>query len=124
MLKITRSDSDHGTTIALSGRLVGPWVGELLDFWLRAKAAGASGLHIDLREVTFVDGAGRALLGELHRQGVTIQASGCLMRAIVAEVTGVDASESPRGASPVGGEIDGSSPRLPMPEYAGKLRYP
>ena len=83
MLKITVSNSTSGTTFLLSGRLVGPWVEELRQCWLQAKPGRTTPCQVDLRDVTFVDEAGTTLLSEMNREGVTIHASGCLMRAVV-----------------------------------------
>jgi len=83
MLKITVSNMNPGTRFVLSGRLAGPWVEELRDCWLKEEIDAAAKCHIDLREVTFIDEAGTALLSHLYRGGVTIEASGCLTRAIV-----------------------------------------
>ncbi|MCS6289567.1 MAG: STAS domain-containing protein [Nitrospira sp.] len=83
MLKITVSNTSRGTTFVLSGRLTGPWVDELLTCWLKQEVDGPAPCHVDLREVTFIDEAGTTLLSQMYRVGVTIQASGCLTRAIV-----------------------------------------
>lgn len=83
MLKITVSNNNAGTTYGLSGRLVGPWVEEFRQCWLQAESGGTVPCHVDLREVTFIDEAGTTLLSQMARAGVTIQASGCLTKAIV-----------------------------------------
>lgn len=114
MLKITQSNSGHGTTIVLSGRLVGPWVGELLACWLRMKEAGGAVQHADLREVTFIDEAGKRLLGEMHRQGVTIQVSGCLMQALVQDVIGGGIVGRRPRASSAESESDDERTSLPL----------
>jgi ABC-type transporter Mla MlaB component len=83
MLKIAVSNTDPGTIFVLSGRLAGPWVDEVRDCWLKQKKHESAPCHVDLREVTFIDEAGTSLLFQMSREGVTIQASGCLTRAIV-----------------------------------------
>ncbi len=83
MLKITLSKTNRGTTFVLSGRLAGPWVEELRNCWLERELGESAPCHVDLREVTFIDEAGTSLLFQMSREGVTIQASGCLTRAIV-----------------------------------------
>jgi hypothetical protein len=50
---------------------------------------------IDLAGVTFIDGEGKALLARLWRQGAKLQASGCLTRCVVEEITGVGRLDSP-----------------------------
>ena len=83
MLKITLSKTNRGTTFVLSGRLAGPWVEELRNCWLEREFGESAPCHVDLREVTFIDEAGTTLLSQMSCEGVTIQASGCLTRAIV-----------------------------------------
>jgi len=83
MLKITVSNMNSRTTFVLSGRLAGPWVEELRDCWLKHQIDAPAACHLDLREVTFIDEAGIALLSQLYREGVTIDAAGCLTKAIV-----------------------------------------
>jgi hypothetical protein len=41
-----------------------------------------------LKQVTFIDGAGRELLAEMHRQGAALAAEGCMTKAIVEEING------------------------------------
>ena len=83
MLKIAVSTASRGTTFVLSGRLAGPWVDELRNCWLKKEVDKPAPCHVDLREVTFIDEAGTTLLSQMYCEGVTIQASGCLTRAIV-----------------------------------------
>jgi ABC-type transporter Mla MlaB component len=83
MLKITVSNTSRGSTFVLSGRLAGPWVDELRTCWLKQEVDEPAPCHVDLREVTFIDKAGTTLLSQMYREGVTIQASGCLTRALV-----------------------------------------
>lgn len=83
MLKITVSTTNPGIVFALSGRLAGPWVRELRECWLKQEIDERASCQVDLREVTFIDEAGSTLLSDMYREGVTIQASGCLTRAIV-----------------------------------------
>ncbi|MCC6967348.1 MAG: hypothetical protein IT391_13830 [Nitrospira sp.] len=87
MLKIAVSSMNPGTIFVLSGRLAGPWVEELRDSWLKQEIGGPTPCHVDLREVTFIDEAGTTLLSQMYHEGVTIQASGCLMGAIVQELS-------------------------------------
>lgn len=83
MLKITVSNEHPGITFTLSGRLVGPWVQELRQCWRTAASPDPAQYRVDLRDVSFIDEAGTLLLAQMRRDGVTIQASGCLMKAIV-----------------------------------------
>ena len=88
MLRITVHDDPGSLTFQLEGRLAGPWVREAEDCWRRT-VAGQRGpaLRFDLTGVTVIEAAGKAFLAAAHAQGVELVASGCLMRAIVAEIT-------------------------------------
>jgi ABC-type transporter Mla MlaB component len=89
MLRITIHDAPPTLTFRLEGRLAGPWVRELEECWRGALASRREPiLRVDLTEVTSIDAAGRACLAALHRQGVEFLAADCLMKAVVAEITG------------------------------------
>jgi ABC-type transporter Mla MlaB component len=89
MLRITIHDAPRTMTFRLEGRLASPWVRELEECW-RGVLAGQLKhvLRVDLTEVTSIDAAGRACLEALHRQGAEFIAANCLMKALVAEITG------------------------------------
>lgn len=74
MLRITRlGANDAVATLKLEGKLLEPWVDEVV----RACEAATGSLRstrLDLSAVTFVDAAGAELLRELLRQGVAISA--------------------------------------------------
>ena len=87
MLRITTSIRPDGTTVALEGRLAGPWVDELRACWRSlAATGGARAIRIDLDAVTFIDNAGKALLWAMHEQGAVLTATGCMTRAILEEI--------------------------------------
>ncbi len=72
VLRITEiAQNDSGRTFKLEGKLLGPWVDELRNACTqpldRAERVG-----LDLAAVTFVDGAGAALLRDLIRRGIII----------------------------------------------------
>ena len=63
---------------------------ELEECWRGALASQRQPtLRVDLTEVTSIDAAGQACLEAMHRQGAELVAADCLMKAIVAEITGV-----------------------------------
>ena len=89
MLKITLHDADGQLRLELEGRLVGAWVCELELCWQTAKASHPNGtFSIDLRGVTFIDQAGRYLLQLMHRDGVSLVASGLMMQDLLDHITG------------------------------------
>ena len=88
MLRITIHDDPAVTTFQLEGRLAGSWVQELQDCWQSALAASPrSAVRFDLSEVSYIDAAGKKFLAARHAQGAELFATGCLMRAIVWEIT-------------------------------------
>ena len=89
MLRITVHENLTSVTFLLEGGLAGSWVQELELCWRGAVAAGAAPrVRFDLSEVTFIDATGKAFLEARHAQGAELVASGCMMRAIVAEIAG------------------------------------
>ncbi|SLM47207.1 conserved protein of unknown function [Nitrospira japonica] len=92
MLKITeqRVEESESMLLVLEGRLVGPWVGEVDTCWNRMAPEQQKRTVIDLSSVTFVDGEGKALLTRMWKTGATLRATGCLMRCLVEEITGVE----------------------------------
>jgi hypothetical protein len=85
MLKITTKVAAGKVTFELEGRLAGPWVDELEQCW-REVPVGYT-LTVSLNAVTFIDNQGKALLGKLHDSGADLQATGCMTRCIVQEIT-------------------------------------
>jgi ABC-type transporter Mla MlaB component len=98
MLRISVQTEGNVTALELEGKLSGPWVAELESCWraAMAKAAGAL-IRVHLRAVSYIDAAGKELLAEMHRQGVELLASGCMTRAIVAEIKGKVLMSNHRG---------------------------
>jgi anti-anti-sigma regulatory factor len=100
MLRITTHNDPESLTFQLEGKLAGPWVRELEDSWQQALAGTRKPfIRFDLTGVTYVDAAGKEFLAAKHTQGAELIAAGCLMRAVVAEITGAadpDRAKSPR----------------------------
>lgn len=84
MLRITALTQDTRLTLALEGKLAGPWVAELAQVWSdwqgRVRPEDAT---IDLAKTSFVDEAGRSLLAELHREGLALRGGGCYVGQLV-----------------------------------------
>jgi hypothetical protein len=90
MLKITIRTEEKKSILELVGSLAGPWVEELERFWDKVKInLKALPMEVLLNEVLFVDAAGKLLLTQMHRDGAALVGGGCMVKAIVAEITGV-----------------------------------
>lgn len=89
MLRIHIEPSQNEVTLRLEGKLVDPWVAELVRVWMDlAKGPEAhKGIRIDLQEVSFVDARGRSMLAALRRQGSTIAGSGPFISAVIQEIS-------------------------------------
>jgi ABC-type transporter Mla MlaB component len=88
MLRITTHDKGSFLFLQLEGKLAGPWVAILRDCWERQLAhSGGQAINVDLRAVTFVDAAGKALLAEMSRQNAQFYACDCQMKGILAEIS-------------------------------------
>ena len=85
MLKITTQTGATETVFELEGRLGGPWVQEFEDCWQQVVIRHQP-VKVVLKAVTFIDGAGRKLLAEMHRHGVALAAEGCMTKAIIEEI--------------------------------------
>jgi outer membrane protein TolC/ABC-type transporter Mla MlaB component len=87
MLRITTEKKRRKTVLSVEGRLAGPWVPTLEQCWRELRSASPEGkFQVDLCGVSFIDSAGRMLLKEIHRQGGTLSAEGCLNQAIVQDI--------------------------------------
>ena len=87
MLRITIHNEDAATRLQVEGKLAGPWAEELKTCWQAAVAPGRA-LLVDLSALTLIDGKGKALLAEMHRQGVKLTATGLMTQAFIEEITG------------------------------------
>jgi hypothetical protein len=69
MLRITRvSSDDSGATLKVEGKLVGPWVDELLHVCEECLSTGSCP-QLDLSSITFIDPVGLELVERLLAQG-------------------------------------------------------
>ena len=102
MLKVSvRHDMpNEGILVEVEGRLAGPWVDELKRSWEteRGKTHSES-MTVRLSNVTFIDDAGKQLLGTIFHAGAKLEGNGCMVRAIIAAITGVRFSNDCGGES-------------------------
>jgi hypothetical protein len=87
MLRITVQEDGTLWRLHLAGRLEGAWVAETENTWRSAPASGRR-VEIDMREVTWIDQAGRYLLEAMNQAGARFIAKGVAMEALVEEITG------------------------------------
>lgn len=86
-MKITVHKNDDMMTLKPEGTLAGEWVGELRFCWQQNVTAIEPRLvRVDLREVTYVDDAGKELLALMCRHGVELMTADVLMEAVVQEI--------------------------------------
>jgi anti-anti-sigma regulatory factor len=85
VLRINIQNEKRQTTFRLEGRLAEAWVAELRRCYHEARPM-SSKLVVDLDDVTFIDEAGSALLGEMSGDGVLLVATDPLMKSIIKEV--------------------------------------
>jgi hypothetical protein len=81
----TTEDGHVVRTLRVEGALRGDWVAEVRRAWSGGDA-GATLTRLELADVPFVDGLGKTLLLEMHRDGVEIVARGVLCEAIRDEI--------------------------------------
>lgn len=88
MLKITTKHEAEALRLVLEGRLAGPWLKELEQFWRHMMASERGTLVVDLRGVTFIEETGKTLLAEMWREGAELLATGCCNKSIIEHITG------------------------------------
>lgn len=90
MLRIHIENQHDGVTLRLEGKLVEPWVAELVRVWMDLPRGpdGNRAVTIDLESVSFVDAQGRSMLSALHRLGCELKGSGPFISAVIEEVSG------------------------------------
>ena len=87
MLRVTKRETVDAFDLKLEGKLAGRWVDVVEQCWKQAleesagKAAG-----VDLSAVTYVDGRGMDLLGQMHREGASLHGATCLAQGILEDI--------------------------------------
>jgi len=103
MLRITTENKKGKTTLRLEGKIAGPHVATLEQYW-RELSGGArkTKFSVDLCGVSYIDSTGKALLREMHRLGADFLAEGCLNQAIVNEILQSEKPpKPPKGGTPI-----------------------
>ena len=91
MLKISVKNEEPGKRLLLEveGLLAGPWVGELSRCWeSELQRTAAAAIVVRLANVSFVDETGTELLRKMFQAGAKLEGSGCMVRALIAQITG------------------------------------
>ena len=87
MLKITLENDRKPATIKLEGKLSGPWVSELARTWDKFVVdRPGTAFRVDLSEVTFIDSAGKKLLGSMVDRGAELRAANLVTKYIVERI--------------------------------------
>jgi len=96
LFKITEQQDpmQQGRLLVVEGRLAGPWVEELRAYCRHTDEQQQLCRRIDLTGVSFIDAEGKELLTQLWQQGVELQASGCLTKCLVEDITKAGSPES------------------------------
>jgi anti-anti-sigma regulatory factor len=87
MFRITINTGDSREIWDLEGSLSGDWVAELERCWRERPSSQGTALQINLKAVTYIDAKGKQLLKDMHGRGVEIKGCGCMVRAVVEEIT-------------------------------------
>ncbi len=91
MLRITVQKDSKAWRLELTGKLVGPWVGETEVAWKTVR--DGQRIEVDLTQVTAIDDAGLGLLKQMAQGGALLNARGLALTALVDEIK---ASAAPR----------------------------
>lgn len=86
MLRVTVNRKDSIETWELEGKLSGDWVAELERCWKERTPQAGVAVQIHLKAVSYIDGAGKQLLAEIHDSGAEIKGCGCMARAVVEDI--------------------------------------
>jgi len=89
MLRVTIKKKEDSSEIwELEGKLSGEWVCELKRLWKERPPQSGLSAEVHLKAVSYIDPAGKQLLGEMRQQGAEIKGCGCMVRAFVEEIMG------------------------------------
>ena len=88
MLRIHIEPGPQDVTLRLEGKLIEPWVAELVTTWMELAQGPHAGkaVQIDLDAVSFVDSQGKSGLAALCRLGAELKGSGPFIAAVIQEL--------------------------------------
>jgi hypothetical protein len=85
MIRIQAAPNPAGITIAIDGQLIGEYVAEV-EASIRRSTTQYKDVHLFLRNVSYIDETGRALLSRLAGLGVELSATGLYSSHVVTQV--------------------------------------
>jgi len=84
VLRITPTEKSNSLGLRLEGRLEGPWVEVLRKTWADTlNRDGHRQVVVDLGSLSFADSDGRALLRNMHEEGVGLIKASAFLREIL-----------------------------------------
>jgi hypothetical protein len=86
MIRITTARDSAGLTISVDGEVAGECV-DVVETFVKQASGSGSPIRLYLRDVTAIDGRGRALLDRLAAQGIRMCAEGVYWSWVVAEIS-------------------------------------
>lgn len=87
MFRASYSDTGNTRRWSLHGRLAVPWVNELRSCWKEARErAPLARVIVDLKEVTFIDEAGKEFLAEMLGAGAELIVTGVEHQHLLAKL--------------------------------------
>jgi hypothetical protein len=96
MIRIQTASNLDGITITIDGQLIGEYFEEV-EISIRKAIEQRNHVHLFLRDVSYIDETGRALLSRLAAQGVELSAAGVYSSYVVTEIQRALASRQSRG---------------------------
>jgi ABC-type transporter Mla MlaB component len=88
MLRIHIEHEPEELKLRLEGKLIPPWVDELVKVWmdLATRLPRQTPIRVDLSAVSFVDVRGKALLASMLKAGCSLHGSGPYISAVVEDI--------------------------------------
>ena len=88
VLRIHVEHEPGAVQLRLEGKLIDPWVDELLRVWMEVwpRIPGHGVMVVDLSDVSFVDARGKALLSAMRRAGCSLRGPTPFIEAVIEEV--------------------------------------
>lgn len=94
MLRISVENEELVTRLKLEGKLAHEWVSEAAQAWnTLTTTQSAQNVVVDLRDVLFVDDAGRRLLAQMVGAGAKLEGNGPMMNILIEEISAVAESD-------------------------------